>query len=76
MALRIEYLSPFGPYAAAKNAGILVDDVLIEYDGRRDLLRESDLFDHANHNKKPGDKVTVKLLRNGQMLSKQLPIQQ
>jgi predicted metalloprotease with PDZ domain len=76
MALRIDYLSPFGPYAAAKNAGFVVGDVLIEYDGRGDLRRESDLFDHANHNKKPGDKVSVKLLRNGQVLSKQLPIQQ
>jgi hypothetical protein len=75
MALRVKHVGQYGPHAAAKQAGFQEGDVIIAYDGRTDLLRDSDLLAYGATKTRPGDKVTVKLLRGGQEQTLQLPMQ-
>ena len=76
MALRAKHVGQFGAHAAAKNAGFLMGDVIISFDGRTDLLRETDLFAHALRKLKPGDKVAVAIVRNGAKKEMTLPMQE
>jgi S1-C subfamily serine protease len=75
MALRVKYLGEYGPHAAAKQAGFRVGDVLIDFDGRTDLMRETDLLAHALAVHRPGERVTATVLRHGTRLSLELPMQ-
>jgi S1-C subfamily serine protease len=75
MALRARHVGQFGPHAAAKNAGFQVGDILISYDGKTDLHRETDLFAHSLRTRKPGEKVAVKLVRAVKVLELTLPMQ-
>lgn len=76
MALRVKGLGQYGLHATAKNAGFQKGDVLVGFDGREDLLRESDVFRYAMTQKKPGDKVEISLLREGKPQRLTLPMQQ
>lgn len=75
MALKATYLGQWGAYAAARRAGLQKNDILIEYNNHRTFARESDLFDHVNENLKPGQTVTLKVLRGSKVLTKKLTIQ-
>jgi S1-C subfamily serine protease len=74
MALRVKHVGQFGEHATAKKAGFQVGDVLIGVDGRDDLLRETDLFAYGVARPK-GQKMNVQVLRNGNRISLQLPLQ-
>lgn len=76
MALRAKFVGQFGPHAAAKNAGFQVGDVIVAFDGKTDLARETDLFAHALTARKAGEKVPVKVARGGKMVEMQLPMQE
>ena len=43
--------------------------MLISFDGRTDLARETDLLHHALNVVKPGSQIPVVVLRNGQKLN-------
>jgi hypothetical protein len=75
MALRVKHVGQGGPHAAAKQVGFTPGDVVIAFDGRTDLLRETDLFAHALTRRKAGDRVAVTVLRDGRKLELMLPIQ-
>ncbi len=75
MALRAKHVGQFGPHAAAQKAGFRKDDVLVGFDGRDDLLRESDLLRHALTERRIGDTVAVQVLRDGKRLKLTLPMQ-
>ena len=75
MALRAKHVGQFGPHAAAQKAGFRKDDVLVGFDGRDDLLRESDLLRHALNQRRIGDTVPVQVLRGGERLKLSLPMQ-
>lgn len=75
MALRAKHVGQFGPHAAAQNAGFKKDDIVISFDGRSDLKRESDLIAHALFTHQPGERVRVGVLRNGKNLTLTLPMQ-
>lgn len=64
-----------GPHGAAHRAGFRQADVLVSFDGRTDLLRETDLIAHALRSRRPGDKVPVSVLRAGKQLDLTLPMQ-
>lgn len=74
MALRVKHVGQYGPHAAAKNAGFQVGDVLVAFDGKTDLTRETDLLAYALTARKPGDKVPVKVVRSGKVIELTLPI--
>jgi len=76
MAVRVEFVGQFGPHAAAKQAGFLKDDIIISFDDRTDLPRETDLLAYGVTNHKPGDKVPVTVLRGGKKLNLTLLIQE
>lgn len=76
MALRVKGLGKFGAHAAALNAGFQADDVIVQFDGRDDLHREADLIRYAVQNRVAGDRVEVRLIRDGRPLTLQLPMQQ
>lgn len=75
MALEATGIGKWGPHAAAQQAGFQKGDVLIEFDGQRDLKDEADLFAYVNAHCKPGESVDVTLLRDGRTISLRLPIQ-
>ena len=75
MALRASYVGWYSKQGAAKLAGIVKDDILIEYDGRTDFEREADVYTYAFSKFKPGDNVQIKYLRNGKIRTATLPIQ-
>lgn len=76
MALRVKHVGQYGAHAAAKNAGVQKDDVVIEFDGKTDLLTEADVFHHAVTARVVGDKVPVTVLRDGKKVKLTLPMQQ
>lgn len=65
-ALLVRHVGEYGEHARAKQAGVQKGDILIAYDGRTDLLTESQLLAYGMQQKKPGDQVELSLLRNGQ----------
>jgi hypothetical protein len=74
--LRVKHVGQFGPHAAAKNAGFQQGDLVLSFDGKSDFRNESELIRYALQNKKVGDRVTVKVIRNLKLLDLQLPIQE
>jgi S1-C subfamily serine protease len=76
MALRAKHVGEYGPHAAAKNAGFRKDDVIVSFDGKTDLARETDLLAYALTARKPGEKVAVKVVRDGKPLDLTLPMQE
>ncbi|MCA9128341.1 MAG: PDZ domain-containing protein [Planctomycetales bacterium] len=76
MALKVLSVGRFGKHAAAKNAGFLEGDVIVKFDGQNDLETEQKLFTYVNGHHKPGDRVEVRVLRNGASKSLTLPVQE
>lgn len=75
MALVVKHVGQYGDHAAAKRAGFQQGDVLVEFDGRTDLVREADLFQHAMNSRKAGEQVSVAVLREGRRVELKLPMQ-
>ena len=65
LSLFIEHVGQFAPHDLAHKAGVRKGDVLLSYDGRTDILRETDLIAYALRTKKPGDPIALGLLRDG-----------
>ena len=75
MALVVTHVGQYDAHAAAKRAGFKKGDVIVGFDGRDDLMRESDLFAHVSAHRAPGDMVSVDVIREGLRLQFELPIQ-
>lgn len=75
MALRVKHVGQYGAHAAAKNAGFQKDDILVSFDGRTDLLTDSDVLRYGATSRKPGEVVSVEVLRQGGRKSLKLPMQ-
>jgi hypothetical protein len=75
MALEVRRVGQYGPHAAAKKAGFRQGDIIVSFDGKTDLSRETDLLAYAVNARKPGDRVPVVVLRNGKRLELKLPMQ-
>lgn len=75
MGLRVKNVGQFGAHAAAKNAGVQQGDVLVAFDERSDFRREQDVLVYAVQSRKPGERVTLTVLRGGKKVSLTLPMQ-
>lgn len=75
MALHVKHVGEYGAHALAGSLGFRKGDVLVSFDGRTDLARETDVLAHALTARRIGDKVPVTVLRNGQRLQFTLPMQ-
>lgn len=75
MALRIKHVGEFGEHAIAKRAGFRKGDLVIGFDGLKDRRTETELLTHVMREKRPGDVLTIAVLRDGkpQDLSLTLP---
>jgi serine protease Do len=76
MALRVKHVGQYGPHAAAKKAGFQAGDVIVEFDGRSDLLTDTALLVHGVTHREAGEQVDVIILREGARRELKLPMQQ
>lgn len=74
MALRVEHVGQYAPHDRAKQAGFRKNDVLVSFDGRSDLARETDLLNYALNDIQPGTMVKVGVLREGRATTLSLPV--
>jgi serine protease Do len=75
LALVVKHAGEYGIHAAAKKAGFQKEDVLVEVDGLRGRMTESQLIGYLLQNHAPGEKVAAAVLRGDQRLELSLPIQ-
>lgn len=66
MALIVQHVGAYAPHDRAKKAGMLKGDVIIEYDGRKDLLRDSDILAYAINKVEVGHAVQVRFRRGSE----------
>lgn len=76
MALRVRHVGQFGPHAAAKQAGFRPGDIVVSFDGKTDLLRETDLLAYALNAHPPGERVPVVVRRGRERIELSLPMQE
>ncbi len=76
MLLKVKHVGMYGPHAAGKNAGFQKDDLIVSYDGRSDLMTDSDLLRYGATQKKLGQTVVIGVLRKGEAQSLKIPVQQ
>jgi hypothetical protein len=76
MALRVRHVGQFGPHAAAKRAGFRPGDIVVSFDGKTDLLRETDLLAYALDAHPPGERVPILVRRGRERIELSLPMQE
>jgi hypothetical protein len=74
LALLVHYVGQYGDHAAGKRAGFKKDDILVSVDGKTDPFTESGLIAWLL-NKPAGAKVPVTVLRAGERVNLELPMQ-
>ncbi len=75
MALLVKSVGQYGKHAAAKNAGFKKDDVIVEFAGQSVRVTEGELMGRVLQKNLAGEKVNVTVLRDGQRVALQLPMQ-
>ncbi|MFO0889700.1 MAG: Trx7/PDZ domain-containing (seleno)protein [Isosphaeraceae bacterium] len=66
LGLRVRHAGEYGEHATAKRAGVWKGDIIVAFDGREGRMTESELLAYTLQEKRPGDVVTVVVLRDGQ----------
>ncbi len=66
LALRVRHAGEYGEHAAAKRAGVTKGDIVVEFDGLDRRMTESELLAYTLQKKRPGDQVTLVVLRDGE----------
>jgi hypothetical protein len=74
MALRIEHVGQYAPHNRAQKAGFQKNDVLVSFNGRKDIARETDLLYYALNELKPGTTAPVEIVRDGKAMTLKLPV--
>lgn len=74
MALLVKHVGQYPPHDAAKRAGLAKDDIVVSFDEKTDLVRETDLLTYSLEKRKPGDVIEVKILRDGKQRSLKLTL--
>lgn len=75
MALLVTNVGQYGKHATAKRAGFIKDDIILSFDGQTTLMTSDELLGYGATSTKPGQSVTVKILRNSETITKQLLMQ-
>jgi serine protease Do len=75
LALKVTFVGQFGDHALAKKAGFQVNDLIVEVDGRKNRMTESDLIVYLLRNKRPGAKTPTVVLRGKERVELLLPTQ-
>jgi hypothetical protein len=74
LALWVKGLGQYGPHGLAKRSGLQKDDVLIQIDGIKNRLPESELLGRLLSDPKGKHPLPITLLRNKKRLALTLPI--
>ena len=75
MALEITHVGQYGKHATAKRAGFRVGDVIVAFDGRSDLMRETDLLAYGAQSCPSGKQVAIDFFRGGKRQTLKLLMQ-
>ena len=75
LALRAKHVGEYGEHAAAKNAGFRKEDVVVAIDGITTRTGEGELIGELLGRHRPGTKVRATVLRGGERLELELPMQ-
>jgi hypothetical protein len=75
LALLAKHVGEYGEHAAAKNAGVLKDDSLVEVAGVSERRTEGEIIGQLLGKYQPGDSVPVTVLRGAKRIQLQLPMQ-
>jgi len=75
LALLVAYVGQYGAHAAAKRAGLRKGDILVDYNGHTDGKTPSELLHTAMSEYRPGKRISLTVLRNGERKTVQLPWQ-
>jgi len=73
IGLRIAHVGQYAPHDVAKRAGFKVGDVIVSFDGKTDLPRETDVLLYALGKGRGGKDVAVKVLPGTEELTLTLP---
>ncbi len=75
LALFAKHVGRYGKHGAAKRAGFQNEDIIIEIDGRKDRMTESEFIGIMITNYQPGQKVAATVLRGKRRLNLKIPVQ-
>lgn len=75
MALRIRRLGKYGAHAAARKAGFKTGDLIVSFNGKNDLYRETDLLAYGVNALQPGQTANVTVVRGKKRIPLKLPRQ-
>lgn len=75
LALKAEHVGQYNKHAAAKRVGWKKGDVLLQVEGIRSRLSESELMGLLLQKHAPGKKLTTRILRGGKEMNLPLPVQ-
>ena len=75
LALRAEHVGEYGEHAGAKKAGFKKEDVIIELDGTKERVTESQLIGRLLEKNSPGQKLKATVFRGDQKLELFIPLQ-
>ena len=73
MAFKVQHVGQYAPHDLAKKAGVVAGDIVVEYDGRADFRRETDLLAYALNQRPPGVTVPLVVLRGGERVTLSVP---
>ena len=73
MALKVQHVGQYAPHDRAKQAGVRMGDILVSYNGRSNLVRETDLLAYALNRVEPDATVPAVFLRDGEKVNIMLP---
>jgi serine protease Do len=75
LALHIKHVGQYGDHAVGKKAGFKKGDIVVSFDGHSANMTESALIAHVMKNRMPGEQLPVTVLRDGQRVELELPMQ-
>ena len=75
LGLLVHYVGEYGEHGAGKRAGFKKSDILVSVDGKTDRLSESQLMARLLQQAPAGAKIPVTVLRAGERVSLELPVQ-
>ena len=75
LSLFVQHVGQYGEHAVAKKAGFLQNDIIVSIGGLTAPMTESGLLSHLLRNRTPGDKVGVRIARNGERMDLILTMQ-
>lgn len=75
MALFVKHVGQYGAHAAAMKAGFQKGDIVVRYDGRDENMSPSQLLAYGAQHTKPGQRVPVVVVRDGERHTFYLPMQ-